>query len=295
MPAARPVRTRTLLIALGALLLVLALVPFLPDAPWHKEGLAPAGKGELRAAKTAGYGALTPAMTAEIQRVLDQTGSAPRLSRQQAARTPISTLVARSTRCATFEGQRYCLGVGWTDSTESEVQSRTVAAARATLARAGDRHRPEQTGDLDALAAVRRTATLSPTRRQAAEQAELVQAARSVAKVWLIRHEIQGVPLPDGFLERHPEALARSSAGAAPALPTTTPTLVTPTPTPVVTMSGSPVVATSPAKTPTATATPTAPATPEKTFADYPVRDAVLDPSQVAEQERSYWCGPTTM
>lgn len=30
-------------------------------------------------------------------------------------------------------------------------------------------------------------------------------AARSVGKVWLLRHEIQGVPLPAGFAERHPE------------------------------------------------------------------------------------------
>ena len=34
---------------------------------------------------------------------------------------------------------------------------------------------------------------------------ELTMAARSVGKVWMLRHEIQGVPLPEGFAERHPE------------------------------------------------------------------------------------------
>ena len=44
--------------------------------------------------------------------------------------------------------------------------------------------------------------------RDRAERAELEDAARSVAKVWLLRHEIQGVPLPADFLAEHPEAAA---------------------------------------------------------------------------------------
>ena len=39
--------------------------------------------------------------------------------------------------------------------------------------------------------------------------AELTMAARSVGKVWMLRHEIQGVPLPEGFAARHPEVDGR--------------------------------------------------------------------------------------
>ena len=51
--------------------------------------------------------------------------------------------------------------------------------------------------------------------RTEAERAELTAAARSVAKVWMLRHEIQGVPLPDGFAERHPEAIAAAPTSQA--------------------------------------------------------------------------------
>jgi hypothetical protein len=36
-------------------------------------------------------------------------------------------------------------------------------------------------------------------------------------------------------------------------------------------------------------------AEPEKTIEDYPTKGLVLDPTQVAEQSRTYWCGPTSM
>ena len=36
-------------------------------------------------------------------------------------------------------------------------------------------------------------------------------AAQSVGKVWMLRHEIQGVPLPDDFAETHPEVTTGSS------------------------------------------------------------------------------------
>jgi len=32
-----------------------------------------------------------------------------------------------------------------------------------------------------------------------------------------------------------------------------------------------------------------------KTIADYPTKGLILDPTRVAEQVRSYWCGPTSM
>ena len=39
-------------------------------------------------------------------------------------------------------------------------------------------------------------------------------AAQSVAKVWLLRHQIQGVPLPADFLATHPEARVPVSSDA---------------------------------------------------------------------------------
>ena len=56
-------------------------------------------------------------------------------------------------------------------------------------------------------------------------------AARSVAKVWVLRHAIQGVPLPDDFLERHPEARAVPVArgGGNPSDDTTAPPCDCPT------------------------------------------------------------------
>ena len=104
-----------------------------------------------------------------------------------------------------FSGQRYCLGVGWTRRTEAEVRERVAVAATAVA-----RGRPsvETTGDLDLLATLRSAAARSEADRVAAEEAELTDAAASVAKVWLLRHEVQGVPLPAGFLDDHPEAIA---------------------------------------------------------------------------------------
>jgi hypothetical protein len=58
---------------------------------------------------------------------------------------------------------------------------------------------------------------MTPAERAAAERAELTMAARSVAKVWLLRHEVQGVPLPAKFREDHPEAVSgRVSVAAYP-------------------------------------------------------------------------------
>jgi hypothetical protein len=99
---------------------------------------------------------------------------------------------------------------------------------------------------------------MDPAARARADRAELTEAAASVAKVWLLRYQIQGVPLPDGFLERHPEV----------------------------------ATATSPSPTPTAVAESTETT---KTSADYPQTYAILNTSRVAEQTRSYWCGPTSM
>src|SRR4029450_11792058 len=103
-----------------------------------------------------------------------------------------------------------------------------------------------------------RTAGLAPAARAAAERAELTQAARSVAKVWLLRHEIEGVEVPDAFLSLHPEASATTTAARG----TTTPP---------------------PAAEP-ASARP-------RTASDSPQRAAILSTRRVAEQVRTYWCG----
>ncbi len=180
---------------------------------------------------------------------------------QVSARTPARALVGDLVRCAVFEGQRYCLGSGWTDQTQTQVQQSMTAAATRQAARPT---RTTSTGDLSMIAALRQAAQLSPSARAAAQTAELTEAARSVAKVWLLRHQIQGVPLPAHFLARHPEVRAASTSRGS------------------------------------STANALAPASPmgkqrDKHWADYPSRGVVLDYRHVKPQHRTYWCGPTSM
>ncbi len=145
-----------------------------------------------------------------------------------------------------------------------------ATAARAVAARPAS---TTTTGDLDEQAALRRLAKMSPSARAAEERAELTQAARSVAKVWLLRHDIEGTANPQDFLAEHPEALAGTTTGTTPAARTTT----------------------SPSSSPSPTATTTPAPTRPKRFKDYPQRDTVLTTKRVAERPRTYWCGPTTM
>lgn len=259
--------TRPRTIAIGAFALLLAATPFIPRGGGDEGSLRPSGQEEYGAlAATAGAGRITPELQAEIDRVVAQGLAAGSLSGKQTT----DDLAARLVRCADFEGQRYCLGSGWTEATQTQVQARTAVAARAIAARPSDTSRA--TGDLDVLATLRRQAALTPTARAAAERAELTRAARSVAKVWLLRHQIEGVPLPAGFLERHPEArgslpvsapvAARSSASASP----------------------------SPSASATTGTKPTV-----KHQSDYPEQRVILDRKQTASQKRTYWCGPTAM
>lgn len=190
-------RPRT--IAIGALAALLVAAPFVPRGGDVDGSAVPAGTQQYDASSaTAGLGSLTPALRTKI----DRTVSAGLSTRVSGKQTP-EALVAALVRCVELEGQRYCLGSGWTDSTQFEVRARLATAARTQVAARGGG--TETTGDLDALATLRRTATLTTTERAEAERAELRMAARSVAKVWLLRHQIEGVPLPDGFLDRHPE------------------------------------------------------------------------------------------
>lgn len=270
-------RPRPRTVAIGAFALLLAATPFVPRGGGDEGALVNSGEEKYAApltADTAGPGKVTPDLQAEIDRVVAQGRQVGRLSGKQTVGSLVSGLV----RCADFEGQRYCLHSGWTESTTAQVQARTATAARAIAARPSGPAR--STGDLDVLATLRRTAALTPAERAADERQELTEAARSVAKVWLLRHDIEGVALPAGFLAEHPEARA-TTASTAPARSTTT---TSPSP------SGS--SSASPTASPT-TSTGTKPAV--KTQRDYPGRAVIMDTHQVAEQTEYYYCGPTSM
>lgn len=184
----RPLWRHPVTIAAAVLALTLGVVPLLPDEGEEQGAIAPTAE-TTTAPAAPGRGTVTPAMQAEIERVLAE---GTHLDRAQGR-----TALARSAvRCARFEGQRYCLGFGWTN------QSRADLAARLESRPALER---ERTGDLDADGLLTRARGRTSAERTEAERAELTMAAQSVGKVWLLRHEIQGVPLPEGFAERHPE------------------------------------------------------------------------------------------
>lgn len=233
----------------------LAAAPFLPgDRDANNGAMAPQST-QPQAADTAGPGAVTVAMRAEIDRVVAAT-SAVRVGRT-ADRQQVARLAEGLVRCADFEGQTYCLGQGWTTRTEAEVQQSVADGAESTVT---TRTRAsETTGDLDALGHLLRRATMTRAERAAADRAELTSAARSVAKVWLLRHQLDGVELPAGFLDAHPEARAPVGTG------------------------------------PVASSTTAASTQRRKEYADYPDHVKILDAKQVAQQHRSYWCGPTSM
>jgi Peptidase_C39 like family len=244
----------------GVLVLLLALLPLLPHRARVDDTIrttsAATGPGPL----TAGYGAVTPAFRRTIDRVV--AAGATRTTGPTTLRASARALVDEVVRCATFEGQRYCLGTGWTDRTQAQVQDRAVALLkRSQRPDAGDLR--TTTGDLSAYDGLRSAARRSPAARAKAERAELTRAARSVAKVWLIRHQVEGVPLPHDFFARHPEVRRTGVA------------------------------------TRTSAQTVTAPQSGRrdrvKQFRDYPRRGIILRAEHVAQQRRTYWCGPTTM
>jgi hypothetical protein len=236
-------------LALGAFVALLAATPFIPRGNDSDSALRPSGERELAQPLAPGPGVLTGAMRREIDRVV-ATGR--RLGEVSARQTP-AQLAGNLVRCAEFDSQRYCLHTGWTTSTEADVRARVASATRALGSRRAVA--VETTGDLDLAATLRRTAALSPAERAATERAELTAAARSVAKVWMLRHEVQGVPLPAGFAADHPEAGLSARSGS----------------------------------TSTITASRT------KTRSDYPRVGKVLRWRRTAAQTTTYWCGPTTM
>jgi hypothetical protein len=235
-------------LAIGAFVALLAATPFIPRGDDSGGALRPSGEREYAEPAAPGPGTLTPAMRREIDRVV----AAGRQVGQVSARQSPSQLASDLVRCAEFDGQRYCLYTGWTTSTEADVRTRVATATRTLAARGAD---VETTGDLDLSATLRRAAAQSPAARAASEREELTAAASSVAKVWMLRHEIQGVPLPDGFAAAHPEAGLSARSGSTSTITTSS----------------------------------------RRTAADYPRVGRVLSRHRVAEQHRTYWCGPGTM
>ena len=201
-------RPRPRTVAIGALALLLVAAPFVPRGGDDDGALLPSGdqqSASLVPADTAPLGKVTPELQAEIDRVLAEDRKVGRVPVTQSP----DQLAAALVRCADFDGQRYCLHTGWTESSERRGPGPVATAARAIAARPAP---ATTTGDLDELATLRRFARMSPSAREAEERAELVQAARSVAKVWLLRHDIEGVDIPASFLAEHPEAVATSTA-----------------------------------------------------------------------------------
>ena len=175
---------RTLLVVLGALALVLALLPLVPRGQHDPGDLRPTAD----ATPGAGVAAtpLTPALRSEISRVVDAGRGLGRLSGGKASYVAAAQ---RSVRCADLAGQRYCLGVGWTDRPVSALRTDLARETRAAAGR-------EQTGDLSVVDALAARARMAPTARAAADRAELEDAARSVGKIWLLRHQLDGETIP---------------------------------------------------------------------------------------------------
>ena len=200
-------RPRTVAIALVALLLLVTSALLVPTGDDADEGSLTPATGPTYAARDSapGPGVVSAADRAEIDRVLARapSGVSPRLAATE--------LAQRLVRCAEFEEQRYCLGVGWTTAEPELVRARATAAPHA----ASRSIFVESTGDLSTADLLTRRAAMTPQAREAAERRELEAAARGVAKVVLLRHQVLGEPVPDGFLERHPEARAISASTSA--------------------------------------------------------------------------------
>jgi hypothetical protein len=170
---ARQATRRPALIGAAALGLVLAATPFLPRDESPEPAITPTGD----------QAAITPEAQAEIDRVVAAGITlSPRQARGTATTAGRTTLARQLTRCATFSGERYCLGVGWTTRAPDEVA--------ASLARTPTRPGRETTGDLDPLVALTRTARLSVADRRAADRDELTRAASAVGKVLRLRRDL---------------------------------------------------------------------------------------------------------
>jgi len=264
-------RTTVVLGAAAALALVLAVSPLAPDRqptgqPTEAAIRLAADESPYRplTSSAAAPTRITPAAERTIAAAVgrsDVVRGRTRLTERTLTRRAIADLAT----CTTFEGQRYCVGVGWTNRTPGQVHEELLAEAQADSGyRAARRAGSDTTGDLRPMAFLNRLAARSAPARRAAQVEELRSAAASVGKIWLLRHEIQGVPLPRGFLERHPEA--RRYVGPAR------------------------VAAQQAERTMDHTDTAVRAAT-----AAYPSNAKILSSSWTSEQSRTYWCGPASM
>lgn len=243
---------RTAIGAFATVMIGSVLLP-LSSTPAHSTPLAVKAPDTAQTGledATAGSTKVTADMKSEIDDVLRRGD----VSARQAPGANLSpaALAKKTIRCADLEGQRYCLHSGWTEKSETEVVRSVTAGAAQVSARGAQR---ETTGDLSPVDALRQFNALPPAEQRKAERAELLQAARSVGKVWLLRHQIQGKPLPSNFLARHPEintngVVARGATNAANA---------------------------------------------KKKPHQYPKSKLIMNNKHVAEQSRTYWCGPTSM
>jgi hypothetical protein len=206
-------RERIALAAVLALVLVVAVATFVPpnggpgDEP-RDGAVRPATDGSAPT-YVARDGAPGPGTISETDRAAIEdllADAPPSISARQSA----ATLARDLARCTEFEGQQYCLGVGWTEADSELVQARASAPTH----RSG-RASVETTGDLSTADLLAQRAALPADKRLAVERSELEAAARSVAKVVLLRHQVLGEPLPAGFLDRHPEARATASTTSA--------------------------------------------------------------------------------
>jgi len=299
----RRLRLNGITVILAALGLLLAAAPFLPRGGGDQGAVRPSSADDSRLAHAiAGASAITPQAKAEIDRVVNAGLTS---ARTLAGRPAPAALVDAQVRCADFEGQQYCLHAGWTNEPAADVvadltSETTTLSARPVATRVG-------TGDADIATVLQRSAALTPTARAAADRAELTAAAQAVAKVWLIRNQVEGVPLPAGFVERHPEIRLAGADGTpayldgSSASPTAIPTAI-PTASPTASPAASPAArsttsasATTKASTNTSTtASPSASAT-TKSYGDYPEDKKILSTDRVEEQTRTYYCGPTSM
>jgi hypothetical protein len=166
-------RPRPRTIAVGALVLLLAAAPFVPRGNGDHGAIKQSvdqPRFAPREAAAVGYGTVTVAMRQEIDRVVAATTSLPRQHGRISARTA-GTL----TQCADLEGQRYCLGEGWTDESQASVQERVATAVAPPAARRAvlKKKHLRRTGDLSAKAELKQLAAMSPKKRARTERREL--------------------------------------------------------------------------------------------------------------------------
>lgn len=100
---------------------------------------------------------------------------------------PAAPVETPLTECRDLDGQRYCLGVGFTERSEQQVEAALQASARTAARTVARRTGVETTGDLDALALLQRRTAMSPAERRRSDEAEFAAAARAAHKVAALR------------------------------------------------------------------------------------------------------------